>query len=151
MKIKHVLIITRKALFPQNSTVYLLSGKHFLQYYSSKIYHIDVHINKLLSGKLQKHKWENCMTIDKYSWGYRRNARLSDYLTIDDIVKTFVETVSCGGNMLMNVGPTRDGKIAPVFEERLRQLGQWLSVNGEGIYSTRPWSHQNDTVTKNVW
>ncbi|KAK3102504.1 hypothetical protein FSP39_011859 [Pinctada imbricata] len=102
-------------------------------------------------GKLQNHKWENCMTIDKYSWGYRRNARLTDYLTIDEIVKTLVETVSCGGNMLMNVGPTKDGKIAPIFEERLRQLGQWLGVNGEAIYSSKPWAYQNDTVTKGVW
>ena len=51
----------------------------------------------------------------------------------------------------MNVGPTKDGKIIPLFEERLRQLGQWLNVNGESIYSSKPWSHQNDTVTGNIW
>lgn len=102
-------------------------------------------------GKLQNHKFENAMTIDKYSWGYRRNARLQDYLTIHDLITTFVETVSCGGNMLMNVGPQKDGKIAPIFEERLRQLGSWLQVNGEAIYGTKPWSHQNDTVAKGVW
>jgi len=41
--------------------------------------------------------------------------------------------------------------IAPVFEERLRQLGSWLSVNGEAIYASVPWKHQNDTVTSYVW
>ena len=51
----------------------------------------------------------------------------------------------------MNVGPTHDGRIIPIFEERLRQVGQWLKVNGEAIYGTKPWSHQNDTVTKHVW
>ncbi|VDI82404.1 alpha-L-fucosidase [Mytilus galloprovincialis] len=102
-------------------------------------------------GKLQKHKWENAMTIDKFSWGYRRNARLEDYLTIEDLLKQFISTVSCGGNMLMNVGPTKYGKISPIYEERLRQMGQWLRVNGDGIYATRPWVHQNDTVVKNVW
>ena len=51
----------------------------------------------------------------------------------------------------MNVGPTADGRILPVFEERLRQMGSWLQVNGEAIYSSVPWSHQNDTVTPNVW
>jgi hypothetical protein len=51
----------------------------------------------------------------------------------------------------MNVGPTKDGKIIPLFEERLRQLGQWLRVNGESIYSSKPWSHQNDTMTRNIW
>jgi alpha-L-fucosidase len=51
----------------------------------------------------------------------------------------------------MNVGPTHDGRIAPIFEERLRQMGSWLKVNGEAIYSTVPWGHQNDTLTHNVW
>ena len=54
--------------------------------------------------------------------------------------------------MLLNVGPTHDGRIMPVFEERLRQMGSWLKVNGEAIYSTVPWpAAQKDTLTKNVW
>ena len=51
----------------------------------------------------------------------------------------------------MNVGPTHDGRIVPIFEERLRGMGDWLSVNGEAIYSSKPWTHQNDTVTPGVW
>jgi len=51
----------------------------------------------------------------------------------------------------MNVGPTADGIIAPIFEERLRQFGQWLGVNGEAIYASKPWTAQNDTVTPNIW
>ena len=58
---------------------------------------------------------------------------------------------SCGGNILINVGPTADGIIAPVYEERLRQLGSWLGVNGDAIYGSKPWEHQNDTVTSYVW
>ncbi|XP_043937571.1 plasma alpha-L-fucosidase [Protopterus annectens] len=102
-------------------------------------------------GHLLPHKWENCMTIDKSSWGYRRNALLKDYLTIEELVKTLVETVSCGGNLLMNVGPTHDGRIIPIFQERLRQMGQWLKVNGEGIYRSKPWRAQNDSITPAVW
>ena len=61
------------------------------------------------------------------------------------------ETVACGGNMLLNVGPTHYGQIDPIFEERLRQIGQWLEVNGEAIYGTQPWTVQNDTLTPGVW
>ncbi|ELT98499.1 hypothetical protein CAPTEDRAFT_49326, partial [Capitella teleta] len=61
------------------------------------------------------------------------------------------EISSCGGNLLMNVGPTHDGRILPIFEERLRQFGDWMKVNGEAIYGSKPWTHQNDTITPAVW
>lgn len=102
-------------------------------------------------GVLQSHKWENCMTIDKKSWGYRRNALLKDYLTSHDLIKELVETVSCGGNLLMNIGPTKDGLIPIIFQERLYDIGKWLNVNGEAIYSSQPWTTQNDTYSPEVW
>lgn len=102
-------------------------------------------------GTLQAHKWENAMTVDIESWGYRRNAILSDILTPTEILSQLVTTVSCGGNILINVGPTKEGTISPIYEERIRQVGDWLSVNGEGIYSSIPWSYQNDTVNPDIW
>lgn len=102
-------------------------------------------------GVLQPHKWENAMTIDRQSWGYRVDAKLKDYLSSKELISELASTVSCGGNLLVNVGPTKEGIIAPIFEERLRDMGEWLQENGEAIYATTPWQYQNDTQTNGVW
>ncbi|XP_071505349.1 alpha-L-fucosidase-like [Diadema antillarum] len=102
-------------------------------------------------GVLQKHKFEDAMSVNKGNWGYAREKPLRSYLTTPEILVHLVRVVSCGGNLLLNVGPTHDGRIVPIFEERLRQIGSWLKVNGEGIYSSKPWRKQNDTITPDVW
>ncbi|CAG2165902.1 unnamed protein product [Oppiella nova] len=102
-------------------------------------------------GVLQPFKWENAMSLDRSSWGFRRDAQLDDYITTKELITQLVQTVSCGGNLLINIGPTADGRINLLFEERLRQFGSWLEMNGEAIYSSKPWKHQNDTITRDVW
>ena len=91
------------------------------------------------------------MSIDKWSWGYRREAKITDMLSVQDVISELAMTVSCGGNLLLNIGPTSSGRIIPVFEERLKQIGGWLKINGEAIYNTNPWSSQNDTKAADVW
>ena len=58
---------------------------------------------------------------------------------------------SLGGNLLLNVGPTHDGRIIPIFQERLLQIGSWMKVNGDAIYSTKSWRVFNDTEESMVW
>lgn len=53
--------------------------------------------------------------------------------------------------MLLNVGPTKDGVIAPIFQERLLSMGSWLAINGEAIYGSKPWTIQNDETNTDVW
>lgn len=48
-------------------------------------------------GVLLHHKWENAFTVDKVSWGYRRNMQLSEILTMNELLEQIVTTVSCGG------------------------------------------------------
>lgn len=103
-------------------------------------------------GTLQAHKWENAMTVDRQSWGIRRNINIADVFSPEELIKEIASTVSCGGNILINVGPTKEGTIIPIFQERLHQLGRWLRINGEAIYGTRPWTHQNDSNSNvDVW
>ena len=98
-------------------------------------------------GTLQPDKWENAFTIDGSSWGLAREHSLDSYLSITEILRQTVSSVSCGGNVLINVGPARDGTIHPIFEERLRSLGTFLKTSGEGIYGTVPWRAQNETAS----
>ncbi|MCL5671523.1 MAG: alpha-L-fucosidase, partial [Acidobacteria bacterium] len=55
-----------------------------------------------------------------------------------------VDTVSMGGNLLLDIGPTADGRIPVIMQERLLEMGEWLKVNGEAIYSTRPWRQASE-------
>ena len=48
-----------------------------------------------------------------------------------------MDIVSRGGNLLLNVGPTADGRIPVIMQQRLVDMGEWLKVNGDAIYGTR--------------
>jgi len=104
-------------------------------------------------GHILKHKFEDAFTVDRQSWGYRRNMNIEDIQSVEELVANLVEIVSCNGNVLINVGPTKEGTISPIFQERLTQMGQWLTVNGQAIYSTVPFVYQNDSLSTypQVW
>ena len=81
--------------------------------------------------------WQTDTSISNKSWGYIEN---DSFKSAETIVDQLVDIVSKNGNLLLNVGPRSDGTIPEQIQSTLRDVGSWLSVNGEAIYGTRPWS-----------
>ena len=89
--------------------------------------------------------WQTDTAVQKNSWGYTEN---QDYKTAPDIVGDLVDIVSKNGALLLNIGPKKDGTIPEPEQAILRDIGTWLSQNGEAIYGTRSWTIYGEGPTK---
>ena len=86
---------------------------------------------------MRKLFWQTDTSVSKNSWGYVENHQ---YKTSDSLIDDLVDIVSKNGALLLNIGPRPDGTIPEPEERLLREIGSWLSQNGEAIYGTRPWT-----------
>jgi alpha-L-fucosidase len=84
------------------------------------------------------HPWEESRGMG-FSYGYNRAERLEHYHSSKYLVTMLVDLVSRGGNFLLDIGPDGDGTIPVVMEQRLIEIGDWLKINGDAIYGTKPW------------
>jgi alpha-L-fucosidase len=85
--------------------------------------------------------WELCMTIND-SWGYQQND--NNYKTPLQVIDLFVDTLSKGGNLLLNISPKPNGKIPEKQKLILKELGKWSKKHDSAIYSTKkgiPYDH----------
>ncbi len=86
--------------------------------------------------------WENCVTLTAGKgsfaphawWGY--DAHETEFKTPEFCIRMLADVASKGGNLLLNVGPTPEGRIRPEERRVLEAVGRWLEVHGQAIYGT---------------
>jgi alpha-L-fucosidase len=84
------------------------------------------------------HYWEENRGMG-FSYGYNREEDAWDYNSAQSLVLQLIDKVSRGGNFLLDIGPDEHGKIPPIMQERLLQIGDWMKINNEAIYNTVSW------------
>ncbi len=87
-----------------------------------------------LSGQdISRLPLETCQTMNGM-WGYKLVDQ--NYKSTDILIQYLVSTAAKGANLLLNVGPQPNGQLPAVAVERLKEMGEWMSVYGETVYGT---------------
>jgi alpha-L-fucosidase len=93
--------------------------------------------------------WESCLTMGN-SWSYVPH---DHYKSTHELVQLLIKIVSRGGNLLLNIGPSPEGDWDDTAYVRLKEIGNWMKINQEGIYNTKPiapYSFNNIYLTKST-
>ncbi len=123
---KGVVINYKNASFPDGTAVY--------------------DIERGSSKAAKKYPWQTDTSIGKNSWGYTEGEVNKNP---NELIDELIDIVSKNGNLLLNIGPRPDGTITLEQQDVLMGIGNWLAVNGEGIYGSRPWKVSGEGPTEN--
>ena len=91
--------------------------------------------------------WQTDTSISNKSWGFIEH---DSFKSPQAVIHQLIDIVSKNGNLLVNIGPRSDGTIPEEVQNVLREVGSWLTINGEAIYGTRPWKVYGEGPTKIV-
>ncbi len=106
----------------------------------------DLEVGKM--DDLCQFPWLTDTSIDcvpRGNWAYSAAAA---FKSPERLIHNLVDRVSKNGQLLLNVGPRADGTIPEGAKRSLRKVGEWLKINGEAIYDTRPWYTAGEGPTK---
>ncbi|QCX40315.1 alpha-L-fucosidase [Aureibaculum algae] len=95
--------------------------------------------------EINPHPWQTDTSIG--DWYYKTG---QEYKSATYIIQMLCDIVSKNGNLLINIVQTPEGDLEPDMLLTLEEIGQWMAVNGEGIYGTRPWGVFGERPTNAV-
>lgn len=104
---------------------------------------LDIERGKLADTR--KFPWQTDTSVGENSWGYVTNWISKSTTTL---IHDLADIVAKNGCLLLNVGPRADGTIPEDQAAVLLEMGEWLDINGEAIYDTRPWKIFGEGPTK---
>lgn len=114
-------------------------GKEVVVTYKQEDLPREVGVDDFEKGRLDRLTEYPWMTDDTISWGSWCYTQGLEVKSVETVLHTFIDIVSKNGILLLNISPMADGTIPNVQKEVLMELGDWLEINGEAIYATRPW------------
>ncbi len=90
-------------------------------------------------SRMSKKKEFPWLTDDSIDWGSWCDVSNPNYKSTNRLIDFLIDVVSKNGALLLNITPRSNGEIPEEVKTRLLEMGEWLKINGEAIYNTRPW------------
>ncbi|MBC8872501.1 MAG: alpha-L-fucosidase [Planctomycetes bacterium] len=100
--------------------------------------HGDVYESEYGGGLMcsPEHPWQEDRGMGQ-SYGYNRAESIFDYDSAAEMIRMLSRCTAGGGNYLLCVGPTGDGRIPVIMQQRLLEIGDWLKDHGEAVYGAK--------------
>lgn len=83
--------------------------------------------------------WEATRGMDPYSFGFNKYTKPEEYASSRELMENLVDSMSRGGNFLLNIGPEATGNVPEPMVQRLLEIGEWLDLVGTSVFDSVPY------------